>query len=80
MDARTAALDNSAPRPLQSPAVKVAVLVDLTWGPRAGGHVKCWERLATAAARFAGGLECGGVGHPGAITGPFAFFQASMPP
>lgn len=57
MDARTAALDDSAPRSLQPAAVKVAVLVDLTWGPRAGGHVKCWERLATAAARFAGELD-----------------------
>lgn len=43
----------------QSPAsgaparmVKVGVLVDLTWGPEAGGHVKCWERLAEAAARL----------------------------
>ncbi|MBL8671767.1 MAG: glycosyltransferase [Alphaproteobacteria bacterium] len=26
------------------------MLVDLEWGPRAGGHVKCWERFAEAAA------------------------------
>lgn len=57
MDARTAALDDSAPRPIQLATVKVAVLVDLTWGPHAGGHVKCWEHLATAAACFAGKLD-----------------------
>jgi glycosyltransferase involved in cell wall biosynthesis len=32
----------------------VAVLVDLMWRPQAGGHVKCWERLAEAAARVGG--------------------------
>jgi glycosyltransferase involved in cell wall biosynthesis len=31
-------------------ALRVAVLIDLEWGPRAGGHVKCWERFAEAAA------------------------------
>jgi glycosyltransferase involved in cell wall biosynthesis len=31
--------------------IKVAVLVDLERRPEAGGHVKCWERLAEAAAR-----------------------------
>ena len=31
--------------------LKVAVLVDLERRPDAGGHVKCWERLAEAAAR-----------------------------
>jgi glycosyltransferase involved in cell wall biosynthesis len=31
--------------------LKVAVLVDLAWTPRAGGHVKCWESLARAAVR-----------------------------
>jgi glycosyltransferase involved in cell wall biosynthesis len=35
------------PRPL-----KVAVLVDLTLTPEAGGHVKCWQRLAEAAVGF----------------------------
>ncbi len=30
---------------------RVAALVDLEWRPTAGGHVKCWERLAAAAAR-----------------------------
>lgn len=29
--------------------LSVAVLVDLEWGAVAGGHVKCWERLAEAA-------------------------------
>jgi glycosyltransferase involved in cell wall biosynthesis len=31
--------------------IKVAVLVDLALSPTAGGHVKCWERFAEAAAR-----------------------------
>ena len=31
--------------------LRVAVLVDLERRPAAGGHVKCWERLAEAAAR-----------------------------
>lgn len=30
--------------------LRVAVLVDLRRSPQAGGHVKCWERLAAAAA------------------------------
>ncbi|MGQ0675861.1 MAG: glycosyltransferase, partial [Rhodospirillales bacterium] len=30
--------------------LSVGVIVDLIWGPWAGGHVKCWERLAAAAA------------------------------
>jgi glycosyltransferase involved in cell wall biosynthesis len=31
--------------------LRVAVLVDLLRSPQAGGHVKCWERLAAAAAK-----------------------------
>ncbi|MDP9128012.1 MAG: glycosyltransferase, partial [Pseudomonadota bacterium] len=31
--------------------LRVAVLVDLRRSPQAGGHVKCWERLAAAAAQ-----------------------------
>ena len=30
--------------------IRVAALVDLPRSPQAGGHVKCWERLADAAA------------------------------
>ena len=30
--------------------IRVAALVDLPRSPEAGGHVKCWERLAGAAA------------------------------
>ena len=37
--------------------LKVDVLVDLVWGAAAGGHVKCWERLAEAATEFAGTLD-----------------------
>src|SRR5438874_5552023 len=32
-----------------SPPLKVGVLVDLDLTPEAGGHVKCWQRLAEAA-------------------------------
>ena len=32
------------------PRLSVAVLVDLEWSDKAGGHVKCWERVARAAA------------------------------
>jgi glycosyltransferase involved in cell wall biosynthesis len=42
----------SGPRPL-----KVGVLVDLALTPKAGGHVKCWERFAQAATRHAGELD-----------------------
>jgi glycosyltransferase involved in cell wall biosynthesis len=38
---------NSPPRPL-----KVGVLVDLAFTPGAGGHVKCWQRLAEAAVAY----------------------------
>jgi hypothetical protein len=31
--------------------LRVAVLVDLPRSPQSGGHVKCWERLALAAAQ-----------------------------
>jgi glycosyltransferase involved in cell wall biosynthesis len=48
---------SSLPVPLDDPAapgarrrLSVGVIVDLVWGPWAGGHVKCWERLAAAAA------------------------------
>lgn len=37
--------------PLSSP-LKVGVLVDLTLSHDAGGHVKCWERIAEAARGF----------------------------
>lgn len=40
----------------QSP-LRVAALVDLAWTPLAGGHVKCWERLAEAACRIPGELD-----------------------
>ena len=37
--------------------IKVAALVDLPRSPEAGGHVKCWERLAEAAAHAGLPLE-----------------------
>ncbi len=36
----------------ERPRLAVGVLVDLKWRPEAGGQVKCWERLARAAAAF----------------------------
>jgi glycosyltransferase involved in cell wall biosynthesis len=42
------------PAPPSRP-LRVAALVDLPRSPRAGGHVKYWERLAAAAAELAGG-------------------------
>ena len=40
------------PRPL-----KVGVLVDLALTPEAGGHVKCWQRLAEAATGYGDRLD-----------------------
>ncbi|MFI4935876.1 MAG: glycosyltransferase, partial [Caulobacterales bacterium] len=37
--------------------LRVAALVDLPRSPQAGGHVKCWERLAQAAAHADGELD-----------------------
>jgi glycosyltransferase involved in cell wall biosynthesis len=37
--------------------LKVGVLVDLTLTPDAGGHVKCWERVAEAAVDFPDRLD-----------------------
>lgn len=37
--------------------LRIAVLVDLLWRPDAGGHVKCWERLAEAAVRSAPDID-----------------------
>jgi len=36
--------------PRRDGRLKVGVLIDLEWGPQAGGHVKCWERFAQAVA------------------------------
>ena len=46
-------------QPRSEPArpLRVAVLVDLPFGPHSGGHVKCWTRLAEAAGRRAGDLD-----------------------
>jgi glycosyltransferase involved in cell wall biosynthesis len=40
-----------------SSPLKVGVLVDLTWSQDAGGHVKCWERIAEAATSFGDRLD-----------------------
>ncbi|HLI10375.1 MAG TPA: glycosyltransferase [Alphaproteobacteria bacterium] len=41
-----------APQDARKRPLKVGVLVDLELGVEAGGHVKCWERLARAACAF----------------------------
>src|SRR5579863_4809407 len=38
--------------PLPERPLSVGVLVDLTLNADAGGHVKCWERIAEAAVAF----------------------------
>jgi len=43
--------------PLPEGPLKVGVLVDLTLTPDAGGHVKCWERIAEAAVEFPDRLD-----------------------
>ena len=40
-----------------APPLKVGVLVDLTLTADAGGHVKCWQRIAEAAVDFADRLD-----------------------
>src|SRR5258708_21957757 len=37
--------------------LKVGVLVDLTLSREAGGHVKCWQRIAEAAVDYADRLD-----------------------
>ena len=37
--------------------IRVHVLVDLIWSPTAGGHVKCWEKLAHAAIQLGDVLD-----------------------
>ncbi|HLJ21600.1 MAG TPA: glycosyltransferase [Stellaceae bacterium] len=43
--------------PVSERPLRVGVLVDLPFGPHSGGHVKCWTRLAEAAARRSGDLD-----------------------
>lgn len=49
--------DLAALPPLRDRPLKVGVLVDLTLTPDAGGHVKCWERIAEAAVAFPDRLD-----------------------
>jgi glycosyltransferase involved in cell wall biosynthesis len=51
-DAEPIAAPVHSPRPL-----KVGVLVDLALTADAGGHVKCWQRLAEAATGYADQLD-----------------------
>lgn len=45
------------PASLADRPLRVGVLVDLSWSPTAGGHVKTWERLARAALSAPEALE-----------------------
>jgi len=47
----------SLPSSASGNPLKVGALVDLTLTPDAGGHVKCWERIAEAAVDFADQLD-----------------------
>jgi len=49
--------DLESPGAARKYPLKAGVLVDLDRGPEAGGHVKCWERLAGAATAFADRLD-----------------------
>jgi glycosyltransferase involved in cell wall biosynthesis len=44
-------------RRLREGRLRVGALVDLTLTPDAGGHVKCWERIAEAAVEFPDRLD-----------------------
>jgi glycosyltransferase involved in cell wall biosynthesis len=57
MDMRATPLSEPCSAPGPCPAIKVGVLVDLAQGARAGGHVRCWERLAEAALSFPDRLD-----------------------
>jgi glycosyltransferase involved in cell wall biosynthesis len=56
METRTLA-SRSAARNRDSRRLRVGVLVDLPLGLSAGGHVRCWERLAEAACDFADQID-----------------------
>jgi glycosyltransferase involved in cell wall biosynthesis len=67
--------------------LKVGVLVDLVLTPDAGGHVKCWERIAEAAVEFSGQLDltvhfngADGAGEPGRIELSPSVRYVLMPP
>lgn len=57
MDTRAVALVPARQGHRASRRLRVGVLVDLPMGERAGGHVRCWERLAQAAVGFADVLD-----------------------
>jgi glycosyltransferase involved in cell wall biosynthesis len=57
MDTRAVALAPARGDRYPEPRLRVGVLVDLPLGPRVGGHVRCWERLAQAALGFADALD-----------------------
>lgn len=62
LDPATHVAGAAASFPLVEPSraqrpLKVGVLVDLVLTPDAGGHVKCWERIAEAAVEFPNQLD-----------------------
>ncbi|HXY98641.1 MAG TPA: glycosyltransferase [Stellaceae bacterium] len=57
MDTRAVAFAPARAECSAKSRLRVGVLVDLPLGPRSGGHVRCWERLAQAALDFADILD-----------------------
>jgi glycosyltransferase involved in cell wall biosynthesis len=51
-------VDTLAPSQFLKTPISVGVTVDLEFGEHAGGHVKCWQRLAEAAAQHGSGAGC----------------------
>src|SRR5262245_48380783 len=49
--------DFAALTPWPRAPLRVGVLVDLTLTADTGGHVKCWQRIAEAAAKFPNELD-----------------------
>jgi len=57
MDTRAVAFAELPPVAPPHRRLKVGVLVDLPRGPKSGGHVRCWERLAEAALNYPHALD-----------------------
>jgi glycosyltransferase involved in cell wall biosynthesis len=57
MDTHAAIAEQPSLARVPTRILRVGVLVDLPLGPQAGGHVRCWERLAEAARGYAGALN-----------------------
>src|SRR5690242_19882815 len=56
-DANAADVNSSNEAAAPDRPLRVGVLVDLAYAPSAGGHVKCWQRLAEAAVEIPEALD-----------------------